>query len=727
MKRKIFDKNLFLEGMRELRLPSLLLLLFLGMECVLIPVGRFLNNEGFIGDLDMLGINPGAYLLIAAAPFMVIELFRFLTRRSASDFYHAIPQTRVCLYVSYMAAILAWCMILQWGSSVFSVLMHSIFRHYMRVDIRQVLIQNCILSMTVILTMGGAALAVSVTGTILTNIVVTGMLLFGPRLVMLLIQFAVGDCLTVVSGSNYLSFLGNGWNVLTGVVYGVFTGWNVKLLVSWKAGLYTMILGWIYLGIGLFFFHSRKSEKAGQAAVNSGLQLIFRLTPAFLFGLIPDILIFDMMANRSLDHDASTFFTFFVLYLISIVIYFLYELISTRKWRQMIRALNGLPILAAMHLLVIFGMIGMQRQVLSFTPEASEISSVSIEGESSVSFWDEDEYVIYKGYLTSRTEEIELDDPELLQLVSDRLKDGVTYDLDGIYNYSGSTVEKTLNIRCGNRTYTRMLRFTNADVKKISSLLKDHAEYRELFMNLPEVNDPKLRLSSSVDMDEDICREMYEALLEDVQDMGFEAWYSYCMTSYDGYTEFCSLYMIYTENGTTQASVFPISDLTPGAAQIYLDACQAETKTEMETTERILRQMMENTEKYEDRMTINMTEFWYTIYHPKDEANVSSSSGNLLHMADPENIDLLVEVLEEQEKTGSVSVNGEYMQLTIELDFILPQDVDQTAEIYAQIDHYTDPEGDTSYYWNASFYLNLEDLPVEMRDALIELCSDVDY
>lgn len=45
-------------------------------------------------------------LVVLAAIIMTFNLFKFLNKRSGSDFYHSLPVTRPCLFFSLCASVL---------------------------------------------------------------------------------------------------------------------------------------------------------------------------------------------------------------------------------------------------------------------------------------------------------------------------------------------------------------------------------------------------------------------------------------------------------------------------------------------------------------------------------------------------------------------------------------------------------------------------------------------
>ncbi|MCL2503356.1 MAG: hypothetical protein FWE94_01915, partial [Coriobacteriia bacterium] len=55
------------------------------------------------------GAVGGLYLfMFVGTLFLVYTAFSFLNKRNSSDFFHALPDTRSCMYVTTWAAIASW-------------------------------------------------------------------------------------------------------------------------------------------------------------------------------------------------------------------------------------------------------------------------------------------------------------------------------------------------------------------------------------------------------------------------------------------------------------------------------------------------------------------------------------------------------------------------------------------------------------------------------------------
>ncbi|MCD8077950.1 MAG: hypothetical protein LUE63_06195, partial [Lachnospiraceae bacterium] len=180
MKKKFFDINLYRDAIRQTRVIGLLYTLILSLEAVLLPIGSVLSVQSMdyaeytASSVGLWDMHPLVVLTFCAmAPLMTLQMFDFLTKRNASDFYHSIPQTRTCLFVSFTAADLTWSLLAQWGTTILAMAVHGCFPAYFSVAVRSTLTISVQSSAGILFVVGAALLAGTRTGTYFTNFVVT--------------------------------------------------------------------------------------------------------------------------------------------------------------------------------------------------------------------------------------------------------------------------------------------------------------------------------------------------------------------------------------------------------------------------------------------------------------------------------------------------------------------------------------------------------------------------
>lgn len=695
MKKTIFDVRLYRDGCRQLKVLGMVFGLLMMLEATLLPIYRaiIMSNaaasnykDTWSHNADLVTLHPAVlFTFTLIVPVLTIYLFQFLNQRNACDFYHSIPQTRTCLCVSYLAASLTWSLGILWGTSFVSMILHAVLRIGYHVLLKECLVQCLSFSIMSLLVTGGILLAMSVTGNPFSNIIVTGMILFVPRSIMLILKLGVGSSVNLVDSDHYLSFLGNGWNLVTSLILGsmVSTISYESLMSSAKAIIYTLILACLYIGLGIWCFRRRSSETAGQAAIDERLQLVFRLIPALMFSLIPTLVLF----IDGLRVGGEEIFNLFVLYLIAVIIYFLYELISTRKVRNLKSALPGVAILAILNVVIFLGMGMMKQSILSFTPMADEISSVSLTGKMTNLYMGEyavESDVHVPGYLTSSREKVELTDPAIRELVAERLAEGVAYDEDPSgnmgYGNRGNTV--TVIIRVGNRKEYRQIRLVSSDLVKIGEVLKQNSQVEQIYMELPQANDSNLHLYlTSENNPAEACSAVYEALKEDAKNMGFVKWYAYTSEDSihgDDYYEICSLNMLYSDGMKDSGSSFPISTDTPKAMGTYM-----KERWEYQMKNGNIQSAIRSLEELEKMTPEGRSSVWNNVYlnmfqwGSKDGENAaegySFAAGDSVDLSNEENIRTLKKLLEAQ-ATLTPTAQNTYISLCLDYELLYSED-----------------------------------------------------
>ena len=111
--KNLFNKKLFAEALRQIRIPFALFTgIMLGFSIIMTISNLFngseeyklYHNSVYIFTSDALLYLPIAFALVM--PVFIFKLFKFLTKRNASDFYHAIPCKCTCIMFTYATAAL---------------------------------------------------------------------------------------------------------------------------------------------------------------------------------------------------------------------------------------------------------------------------------------------------------------------------------------------------------------------------------------------------------------------------------------------------------------------------------------------------------------------------------------------------------------------------------------------------------------------------------------------
>ena len=556
MKKKIFSIKLYLEGIRRLKLVGILTTVVLTVLAILIPAQKGISeliwhinhinkypNDTIVRDkiiIDGARVNPFLFVIfIVIAPMLALMLFSFLSKRRTSDFYHSIPHTRVSIFLSFSASVLTWVAIEILASSLGAALTYLIFFKFYEIAYAEFLTFVLATFAASVLAVGAVTIAVSLTGTTGSNILLTLMILFIPRILIFAFSKNILAQTPILVESGVFPLFDYDYNLYTAVFF-ILSFWDSFFenfpYYQLHSIVYSLILGLIYLGLGLLFFVRRKSESAERSAPSRGLQTFYRTLLTGTYCLIPCALIFEIITHRSEDIYGDDIVLLVVLYIIALLIYFTYELITTRKWKNLLRAVPRLGIVAVVNLVVIGGFVGIRAYNLSFSPAPNEIKKISVIVDHEEHYYVSDN--TWDNYVNSRIDEVDLDSDEIINIVSKALSEN-TAELKksvrdwNMYGSAQNTSDKsvkysemTFKIHTKFGVKTRRLKISQDDLYQIQKLMLDNKRYFNLWTDIPfpaeEPNVSRAGYSSNswyLSLPRELRGELTDTLLQEIRGM----------------------------------------------------------------------------------------------------------------------------------------------------------------------------------------------------------------
>ena len=518
MKKRLFDRGLYVDALRQLKFIGAAGTLLLSLEAVLIPIGCLVQfSQGHvtagITALSAMEMHPLLILcFLVLAPLMVLYLFQFLNKRSACDFYHALPNSRVSLFLSFFAAVLTWLAAAAVISTALSAASFSLLSSYYSFNLSGMLVFLFNTLAASLYVAAAFAIGMCVTGTLFTNVTVSLLLLLMPRLLLAVFSATLQGLLPAVPALNFIPPLDAQYNVVTNLIFGIFNGDPTLSFTFARGGAYTLCVGVLYTGAACWLFHRRRSESAGKAAPNRALQTVYRLLIAMLICLIPCVIIIDgLLGGDSLDADRQ--FLCVVCYLGAVFLYFLYELFTTRKWRSLLQAVPALGILLAMNGLFIGGVAMAYYSAKSIQPAAGDIQAVR---------FIEDDYT--SEYFSAKTSVVRHTSPVIRNVVAERLSYTLSLSPSSYRTKKSAPgfVAKQAIVYLHGRTVHRNILLRSQDLTTIAQELAKNPTFQEAYLQLPQ--------SPTVNVDglsSPQAAALYETLREEVATLDFAAWYSY--------------------------------------------------------------------------------------------------------------------------------------------------------------------------------------------------------
>jgi len=305
-------------------------------------------------------------------------------------------------------------------------------------------------------------LSLSLTGTPSTSLLLFGLFALITRVVLALFSFAV-DNFTIVRASFY-PFLSMYW-YLPFRMFIQNTSYMEGIPPYAHLVPYTIVVTLVLFAAAGLFYKLRRSEMAERSAPSRTLQSVFRC----LFTLPFALLLTTMVMIDEIDFDVAL-----VLFVITLLVYFLYELITTKRLRNLPRATPWLGTIvgAAAVFVLSFSVFG--AAVHADIPE-EKIESVSITP------------VYSSTYESLKTGSIPSSDERVIDLVSyaldyTRNMNNNNYSDNGRLSYRTVTIRKTNGM-----TVKRGLYFTEENEALLEGYLTESEEYVESYLELPPI------------------------------------------------------------------------------------------------------------------------------------------------------------------------------------------------------------------------------------------------
>ncbi len=344
---RLFSPRLFWEGFRQLKIPGVLMTIFYTLIVIMEPMSslsRYYLSSYWDYEPWEVNFHDMFYLLDYTAflivPVLIFWIFHFMMKRSTSDFYHALPVSRVCLTMSLFVSAVAWMTIILLVQMVVGILIYALYPAVFWVEYGSLLPGLWGRLAVGILSGGYALLALSLTGTMLSGMVTVVLLPYLPLCAAHMVYLGLeegyyhyhlqngykGSGSAGPTLANLRAFINNFEDFLELNLMNLFD--EPKHSV-WQI-LFTLLLGVVVVWFAVFMMRYRKSETAGKSAVNHGVHIAIRIS-----GTLFILWFLGVYVSGSL-----TIFTV----VLALVAYLAYELLTTRRWSKVLRSLIWLPV-----------------------------------------------------------------------------------------------------------------------------------------------------------------------------------------------------------------------------------------------------------------------------------------------------------------------------------------------------------------------------------------------
>ncbi len=524
MNRKIFSRSLYFDTLRRTAVIG-------GLFTILFTVAGLLTFFAYISDIYLLNqqninvillnfyeMHP---LLIAApytlTPLLCLNAFSFLNKRSTSDFWHSVPFKRICLYNTFSLAIFTWSVAAVIFSGAISILCFSFVPAYYAINWGSVVSTLLAVVAAQLLVIAGANIAMSITGTVFSNVVVSLLILLLPRVLLYFFANASTNSHLFILNTED-GFLSPGLNIVAGTILSLERA--DEIISSYRSIIYTAVLAVIYYFIGMVLFNNRKSEAAGNSAINKYMQAAFRIIVCLTVCLFP-IYIITSELNRNNAYYGDDTLSIIVLYVVALAAYFIYELITTKKVKNLQKAIPALWIVVLLNVLIIGGARVAYIAEYNYTPSAADVSEIRLIGNT-----------YNNSYFNAAVDNLRISDNEIEELLSEAYKETrAAHELGNLYNHSRQVVN--VGFKTNGIYHYRHVYMDDKTYNKLSELLYNTRSFREEIYNVERIFENEMGGSLSIHLPFDyskikkIDREaLVKAYISDVKKLEFNQWYA---------------------------------------------------------------------------------------------------------------------------------------------------------------------------------------------------------
>ncbi len=569
--KKFFNIKLYKDALKQLTTFSIVALIIMAIISILIPISQYISysSEYHVNSkIVYSALETNSFYIfypLIIAPILALILFRFLNNRNSSDIYHSIPHSRLCIYVSYLAALFTIVFTLITFTTIISIIAYSLLSHTVTFSVTQIIVYSFNIFIACILVISTTALACSITGTLFANISFTIIILFLPRFFIYVFISLLSDSIPNIIGSA-IPILSPRYNLLLSTFGTSFNSANYgNVLLDFAApSIYTILLSIIIIMLGIICFKKRKSETAGNTTNSKLLQMFSTITIGFTISLIPIGIIYNYIIHKNIKIttdesyyyketlETKEIFALAIIYMAALLVMFIYELIASKKLKTALKSLIYMPIVFILNVIFLGTLVFNFHHIIDNAPDAFDVSYVQFQAfdiydTKYYHYYADDDAkpIFYQNYFNIRATNIEITNPEIVELLCDSNKEylrlydsylnGGTYkyynytysfgyigdsDKDSLYYSDGLMLDVTF--KDGILGSRRTVYLKAEKYNYLLSLLEDSA-YADIYTTLPDFNDlvsyEVVYKNDPINLSKKEYKAIFDAIGEDIKDM----------------------------------------------------------------------------------------------------------------------------------------------------------------------------------------------------------------
>lgn len=381
MKKSIWSKNLYFEGLRRLRSLIITFAALSAAASALLIVINVLTvtrqqstSHGFIYAI------PALFFVFTGAPALAFRTFSFLNKRRGSDMFHALPYTRTCLFLSFLSSLITAITAITALIAVIGAVAYAVSgaipgaTKLFFMMILACYIASLYVSAVVVMT-------VSASGSAFTETVMSIVLIIFPQVIIAAFySYIISNIPTAVMTDVYRIANSFGDPYLPGLPLRLMItflgGYGIEGAYAPLPYIYTSVACALYFAAAYLLFRFRKSETAERSAPSAAFQAVFRVIVTCAFSFIGILLLssgFD--GNADIKSILPGVIIFFGLATVS---YFIFELISSKGKKNLLKTLPTLFAVVALNFAFLGALYGIYTYEMKFGTEPDKVSAVTV-------------------------------------------------------------------------------------------------------------------------------------------------------------------------------------------------------------------------------------------------------------------------------------------------------------------------------------------------------------
>lgn len=495
---KFFSFKLYLQGLKKSRLHGITMLGIVTALTALIPTVTMFSarhyKPGYMPAttlIDYDGFAIPLLMLLLMAPILTLSMFSFLNKRNESDFYHSIPFTRPCVYFSFLASIMTWIVATLVIAIASATILWSLVP-YTAVPFSLPFVHFIVYFLATLLLVAFTVVAMTLTGTIISNLLIFGLLFLFVRVAGALFVVSMASLYPVVIiDLSFAEFLQIDYNIPLALISPYLFDGDFTVFGNYDLWIYTAVVSIGLIAAGCWLYTRRRSEMAGQSAPNNVLQHTYRIMISLPFVFL--------MVYGILEEGFNELVL--VLTVITLLVYYVFEIVTTKRLKNLLKATLFVPVLIVGGIVFALTVTISGKTAIAYTPDADEIKSISIYDPN----MDRN-----PSYELMNTTDVAINDPKVLEFISNELKemekiinetDAQHYlfphryeenDKDVYYGGALSYDEQTDYVRWSikivgksGRVCGRTLCVTMEEYQNLSTMFSATREYEDALLKLP--------------------------------------------------------------------------------------------------------------------------------------------------------------------------------------------------------------------------------------------------